>query len=194
LPLALRVSAFRAPAGMQGHEGGDGPSGGGGGAGRAKGKAAAEELGGSKKKAGIFLRELRLMMYGFGDDPEPLPETVELVEEMVIEYITDLVHRAQEVAARRGRLTTEDVLFLIRKAPHPLCQSHACSLARPPSLSPPLLIVSAAPAPHHESTWLLCCVLCAVCMQDPRKFARARELLAMNVELKEARKAFQEEQ
>ncbi|CAI7777786.1 unnamed protein product, partial [Closterium sp. NIES-53] len=144
LPLALRISAFRAPAGMQGHEGGDGPSGGGGGAGRAKGKAAAEDLGGSKKKAGIFLRELRLMMYGFGDDPEPLPETVELVEEMVIEYITDLVHRAQEVAARRGRLTTEDVLFLIRK--------------------------------------------------DPRKFARARELLAMNVELKEARKAFQEEQ
>ncbi|CAI5970002.1 unnamed protein product [Closterium sp. NIES-65] len=87
---------------------------------------------------------VRLMMYGFGDDPEPLPESVELVEEIVIEYITDLVHRAQEVAARRGRLTTEDVLFLIRK--------------------------------------------------DPRKFARARELLAMNVELKEARKAFQEEQ
>ncbi|GJP74404.1 hypothetical protein CLOP_g4989 [Closterium sp. NIES-67] len=84
------------------------------------------------------------MMYGFGDDPEPLPESVELVEEIAIEYITDMVHRAQEVAARRGRLTTEDVLFLIRK--------------------------------------------------DPRKFARAKELLAMNVELKEARKAFQEEQ
>ncbi|CAI5503301.1 unnamed protein product [Closterium sp. Naga37s-1] len=54
---ALRVRVLRAPAGMQGNEGAEGPSGGGGGAGRAKGKAAAEELGGSKKKAGIFLRE-----------------------------------------------------------------------------------------------------------------------------------------
>ena len=31
-------------------------------------------------------------------------------------------------------------------------------------------------------------------MQDPRKFARAKELLAMNVELKEARKAFQDQE
>ena len=30
--------------------------------------------------------------------------------------------------------------------------------------------------------------------QDPRKFARAKELLAMNVELKEARKAFQDQE
>jgi hypothetical protein len=31
------------------------------------------------------------MLYGFGDVPNPLPETVELVEELVTDYVTDLV-------------------------------------------------------------------------------------------------------
>ncbi|KAM7272711.1 hypothetical protein ACFE04_007664 [Oxalis oulophora] len=30
------------------------------------------------------------MMYGFGDDPNPLPKTVTLVEEIVAEYVTVL--------------------------------------------------------------------------------------------------------
>ncbi|KAI5076318.1 hypothetical protein GOP47_0008383 [Adiantum capillus-veneris] len=35
------------------------------------------------------------MMYGFGDDPD--------------------VHKAQDIASGRGKLTTEDLLFLLRK-------------------------------------------------------------------------------
>jgi len=31
------------------------------------------------------------MLYGFGDVTNPLPETVELVEELVTDYVTDLV-------------------------------------------------------------------------------------------------------
>lgn len=80
------------------------------------------------------------MMYGFGDDPNPLPETVALVEDIVVEYVTDLVHKAQNVASKRGKLLTEDFLYLIRK--------------------------------------------------DLRKLHRATELLSMNEELKQARKAF----
>lgn len=79
-------------------------------------------------------------MYGFGDDPNPLPETVALVEDIVVEYVTDLVHKAQNVASKRGKLLTEDFLYLIRK--------------------------------------------------DMRKLHRATELLSMNEELKQARKAF----
>ncbi|CAN6469168.1 unnamed protein product [Victoria cruziana] len=81
------------------------------------------------------------MMYGFGDDPNPLPETVALVEDVVVEYITDMVHKAQVFASKRGKLLTEDFLFLIRK--------------------------------------------------DRRKLRRCTELLSMNEELKQARKAFE---
>ncbi|KAF0929110.1 hypothetical protein E2562_015217 [Oryza meyeriana var. granulata] len=93
-----------------------------------------------KRKRGVFQKDLQHMMYGFGDDPNPLPETVALVEDIVVEYVTDLVHKAQNVASKRGKLLTEDFLYLIRK--------------------------------------------------DARKLHRATELLSMNEELKQARKAF----
>ncbi|XP_062210023.1 transcription initiation factor TFIID subunit 13-like [Phragmites australis] len=93
-----------------------------------------------KRKRGMFQKDLQHMMYGFGDDPNPLPETVALVEDIVVEYVTDLVHKAQNVASKRGKLLTEDFLYLIRK--------------------------------------------------DMRKLHRATELLSMNEELKQARKAF----
>ncbi|XP_015693784.1 transcription initiation factor TFIID subunit 13 [Oryza brachyantha] len=93
-----------------------------------------------KRKRGVFQKDLQHMMYGFGDDANPLPETVALVEDIVVEYVTDLVHKAQNVASKRGKLLTEDFLYLIRK--------------------------------------------------DVRKLHRATELLSMNEELKQARKAF----
>lgn len=99
--------------------------------------AAASSL---KRKRSVFQKDLQHMMYGFGDDPNPLPETVALVEDIVVEYVTDLVHKAQNVASKRGKLLTEDFLYLIRK--------------------------------------------------DMRKLHRATELLSMNEELKQARKAF----
>lgn len=33
------------------------------------------------------------MMYGFGDDPQPYAESVDLLEDLVIQYITDMVRR-----------------------------------------------------------------------------------------------------
>nr|GLL28852.1 transcription initiation factor TFIID subunit 13-like isoform X1 [Ipomoea trifida] len=81
------------------------------------------------------------MMYGFGDDANPLLETMSLVEDIVTEYVTDMVHKAQDVATKRGKLLTEDFLFLIRK--------------------------------------------------DLPKLHRCTELLSMNEELKQARKAFE---
>ncbi|EPS73719.1 hypothetical protein M569_01036, partial [Genlisea aurea] len=94
-----------------------------------------------KRKRGMFQKELQHMMYGFGDDQNPLPETVALVEDIVVEYVTDLVHKAQDIATKRGKLLTEDFLFLIRK--------------------------------------------------DLPKLNRCTELLSMNEELKQARKAFE---
>ncbi|XP_054290612.1 transcription initiation factor TFIID subunit 13 [Macrosteles quadrilineatus] len=92
-------------------------------------------------KKRIFSKELRCLMYGFGDDQNPYTESVELLEDLVIEFITDMTHKAMEIG-RTGRVQVEDIVFLVRK--------------------------------------------------DPRKYARVKDLLTMNEELKKARKAFDE--
>lgn len=81
------------------------------------------------------------MMYGFGDDKNPYTESVDMLEDMVIEFITEMTHRAMEIG-RTGRVQVEDIIFLVRK--------------------------------------------------DARKYARVKDLLTMNEELKKARKAFDE--
>nr|CAG4646728.1 EOG090X0JQT [Macrothrix elegans] len=89
----------------------------------------------------LFSKELRCMMYGFGDDQNPYTESVDLLEDLVIEYIIAMTHKAMETG-RTGRVQVEDIVFLVRK--------------------------------------------------DMRKFARVKDLLTMNEELKKARKAFDE--
>ncbi|XP_054718381.1 transcription initiation factor TFIID subunit 13-like [Uloborus diversus] len=95
---------------------------------------------GDKKKR-LFSKELRCMMYGFGDDQNPYTESVDLLEDLVIEFITEITHKAMEIG-RQGRVQVEDIVFLVRK--------------------------------------------------DPRRYARVKDLLTMNEELKKARKAFDE--
>uniref|UniRef100_L7M3J5 Transcription initiation factor TFIID subunit 13 n=1 Tax=Rhipicephalus pulchellus TaxID=72859 RepID=L7M3J5_RHIPC len=89
----------------------------------------------------LFSKELRCMMYGFGDDQNPYTESVDLLEDLVIEFIIEMTHKAMEIG-RTGRVQVEDIVFLVRK--------------------------------------------------DPRKYARVKDLLTMNEELKKARKAFDE--
>ncbi|CAG9803133.1 unnamed protein product [Chironomus riparius] len=99
----------------------------------------AEITGGRKR---LFSKELRCMMYGFGDDQNPYTESVDLLEDLVIEFITELTHKASEIRNKSGKVQCENIIFLVRK--------------------------------------------------DPRKYARVRDLLTMNEELKKARKAFDE--
>ena len=80
-------------------------------------------------------------MHGFGDDPNPYTETVDLVEDLVIEFITEMTLKAMDVG-KSGKVHVNDIVFLIRK--------------------------------------------------DPKKYARVKDLLMMNEELKRARKAFDE--
>ncbi|CAI0625446.1 unnamed protein product [Linum tenue] len=94
----------------------------------------------TKRKRGMFQKDLQHMMYGFGDDPNPIPESVALVEDIVVEYVTDMVHKAQDIGSKRGKISVEDFLYLIRK--------------------------------------------------DMPKLNRCTELLSMQEELKQARKAF----
>ncbi|XP_059780295.1 transcription initiation factor TFIID subunit 13-like [Balaenoptera ricei] len=97
--------------------------------------------GGQGKRKRLFSKELWCMMYGFGDDQNPYTESVDILEDLVIEFITEMTHKAMSIG-RQGRVQVEDIVFLIRK--------------------------------------------------DPKKFARVKDLLTMNEELKRARKAFDE--
>jgi len=100
-----------------------------------------QEISSGDKRKRLFSKELRCMMYGFGDDQNPYTESVDVLEDLVIEFLTEMTHKAMDVG-RSGRVQVEDIVFLVRK--------------------------------------------------DPRKFARVKDLLTMNEELKKARKAFDE--
>ncbi|PRW45152.1 spermatogenesis-associated 20 [Chlorella sorokiniana] len=105
---------------------------------------------------GQLVRDLAVMMYGFGDDVAPLPETLDLVEDIVLDYAGTLMRKAMDSAAQRGKLRkpqqpgagtavgAEDVLFLVRK--------------------------------------------------DPKKYARAKELLIMDEEIRKARQVVEDEE
>jgi len=99
------------------------------------------DMGGEGGRRRIFSKELRCMLYGYGDDRNPYTETVDFLEDLVMEFITEMTHKCMEIG-RPGRVQVEDIIFLVRK--------------------------------------------------QPRMYARVRELLTMNEELKKARKAFDE--
>jgi len=97
--------------------------------------------GGESKKKHYFYKELRCMMYGFGDDKVPYTETVELLEEVVVEFVRRFIIQSIEIG-KTGKLQLEDIWYLIRR--------------------------------------------------DPKKYAKVKDLLTMNEELRRARKAFDE--
>ena len=70
----------------------------------------------SAKRKRMFHRELRFMMHGFGDDPNPYSETVDLVEDLVMDFVTEMTFKAMEVG-KSGKVHVNDIIFLIRKDP-----------------------------------------------------------------------------
>lgn len=64
----------------------------------------------------FYGKELRCMMYGFGDDRNPYTETVELLEDLVLKYITETTRKAIEVG-KSGKITVDDVMYLVRRDP-----------------------------------------------------------------------------
>jgi len=67
------------------------------------------------KKKRLLSKELKQMLFGFGDVKNPLPETIDLVEDIVMEHITEMTLKATQVGAKRNKFQTEDLVFLIRK-------------------------------------------------------------------------------
>mmetsp|Transcript_8402 Transcript_8402/g.35146 ORF Transcript_8402/g.35146 Transcript_8402/m.35146 type:complete len:126 (+) Transcript_8402:35-412(+) len=67
----------------------------------------------------IFAPDLKQMMYGFGDHPEPRDETVEMLDEIVQEYIAQMCAAAsrRRAAIRGGRTNMNDIISLIKDDP-----------------------------------------------------------------------------
>ncbi|TFK29963.1 TFIID-18kDa-domain-containing protein [Coprinopsis marcescibilis] len=66
---------------------------------------------GSKRQSnmrGLFSKDLRSLMYGFGDDRNPSNDTVNVMEEILIEYIADVCQVAG-ANSKRSRLSIEDL-------------------------------------------------------------------------------------
>jgi len=74
----------------------------------------AEEDAPLEKRKKMFTKELRCMMFGFGDDQNPYSESVDMLEDLVVEFISEMTKKSMEVG-RPGRISVEDVIYLIRK-------------------------------------------------------------------------------
>ncbi|KAG0659016.1 hypothetical protein C6P46_005401 [Rhodotorula mucilaginosa] len=57
------------------------------------------------------------MMYGFGDDT-PAPDTIAMMEELVIDHITDIA--TNRVSTNRGKIKVDDFRFALRNDPKKL--------------------------------------------------------------------------
>jgi len=65
----------------------------------------------SRKQAnfkGLFTKELKNLMYGFGDDRNPGNDTVNVMEEILVEFITDVCQTAGG-PTKKTRLSVEDL-------------------------------------------------------------------------------------
>merc|ERR1719270_1421814 len=56
------------------------------------------------------------MLYGYGDDRNPYTETVDFLEDVVIQFIIDTTHKAMEIG-RHGRVQVQE--DLVQKSSNP---------------------------------------------------------------------------
>ncbi|KAI9913786.1 hypothetical protein PsorP6_005282 [Peronosclerospora sorghi] len=77
---------------------------------------------------GELVESIKHMLFGFGDEAEPLDETAELMEDLVVEYMHTMTKKAMGLAAIKGKLDTECFIFLLRKDPE--CYDRIAELLR----------------------------------------------------------------
>jgi transcription initiation protein SPT3 len=63
-----------------------------------------------------YSSEIQSMLFTFGDVRNPLPESVSLVEDLVLREIRTIIYRAAETAAARNirNFSTDDIVFALR--------------------------------------------------------------------------------
>lgn len=73
-----------------------------------------------KPKPRLFTKDVKALLYAYGDVEEPLPETVNAVEDLLVNYVVDLCHDAHAYSkvTLRQKVRVEDFKFALRKDPY----------------------------------------------------------------------------
>ncbi|EGG07066.1 uncharacterized protein MELLADRAFT_106084 [Melampsora larici-populina 98AG31] len=119
-------------------------------------------------KKNLFIKDLPSMMFGFGD-PDPQREVIALMEEMVIDHISDVLISAHKVSTNRGKLKVDDIKFAL--------QSSSTRVHNPttgPSNHPEIIYAS-YPLARRKATL------------EEKQLSRIEELLFMQEDLARAR-------
>lgn len=62
-----------------------------------------------------FLKEIRLMMYGYGDVSAPRHDTAEILHGYTLEYLNILLTNTHNMAQVKGKTKTEDLLYCLKR-------------------------------------------------------------------------------
>jgi transcription initiation factor TFIID subunit 13 len=71
----------------------------------------------------VFAKEIRALMYGFGDVANPLPESIEIMDELLEWFIVDLCEQAQK-RSTSSKLKTTDFLLALEKDAKKSARAH----------------------------------------------------------------------
>lgn len=63
----------------------------------------------------MFSKELRQMMYGFGDAINPQTDTVDTVYDYLIDYLNILLTKTHSMAKIKGKTKTEDLMYFLKR-------------------------------------------------------------------------------
>ncbi|KAJ8661882.1 hypothetical protein O0I10_002213 [Lichtheimia ornata] len=66
-------------------------------------------------RKGMFAKDLKLLMYGFGDVANPASDSISVMDDLVIMYISEMCQEASRVAEHRGKVRVEDFKYILRK-------------------------------------------------------------------------------
>lgn len=61
-----------------------------------------------------FLKEVRLMMYGYGDVSAPRIDTAEVLHNYLIDYLNILLTKTHSMAKIKGKTKTEDLMYFLK--------------------------------------------------------------------------------
>ncbi|KAI8843641.1 P-loop containing nucleoside triphosphate hydrolase protein [Chytridium lagenaria] len=76
-----------------------------------------------KTRKRLFTKEIKLMMYGFGDVPNPADDTAEVLEDLLNIYINDMCQKVQStIKGRKPKVA--DFLYVLRRDPKKLVRVH----------------------------------------------------------------------
>lgn len=66
-------------------------------------------------KKNVFFKEVRMMLYAFGDVETPRIDTATTVHSYLCEYLNTLLVKTHRMAQIKGKTKTEDLLFFLKR-------------------------------------------------------------------------------